>query len=284
MNYEKLKERTAPAPMMAFSGTWRAIEWQPDLFKPQRFVVGVLIETDEQQRALRLMDAPGRIECFFRPAPVVQDFSWLMSNNRRTLNADGALFGHNLSLSDPMFVQGADLQATADELFDDLVVAATPVPDAARPETVGPDTEAVRRYVSDALKRIFVLDYAMLVREEGAILSNHHLDVTLAPPQGAGSVISACYRSENTIITKLLRTANDINAYAATQRLGHKALFIQVPGADAPLTAKERKAIEQLTGEEAWKLECAGFSAPRHDRSEALIGGIRDWMQPLVNQ
>lgn len=282
MSLSDLKQRVSPAPDIGFSGIWHAIEWQPDLFKPQRFVVGILVQDSQQRRAVRLMESSNRIDCFFRPDPIAAEFRWLMSNARRTLASDGTLFGHNLCLSDGLLITGDSLETTADSLFDEMVSAAAPIMEGPRSEEVGPNTEEVRRIVSSELKRIFGLNYEQVAREQGQILSEHHLDVTLAPRNGAGSVISACYRTSNTIETKLLRAARDINAYASSIGNPSKAIFMQMPGADAPLNAKERAEIERLTGEESWKLERAGFIVPRHEDSLVLALEIREWAEPLL--
>lgn len=283
MGITELKNRLSPAPVIGFTGSWRAVEWQPDLFKPQRFVVGVVVESATSgERAFRLMDKANRIECFFSPEPVLNEFAWLMANTRRTLAAGGTLFSHNLTLSDGLFVQGTSIEDTAEELFNEIVSAAVPMPQNGRSDAIGPDTDEVRKDVASELKRIMRLAYESVAREQGETLSNHHLDVTLAPTRGAGSVISACYRTTGTIETKLLRAARDINAYATAQHRDARAIFIQMPDHDARLTTKERADIERTTGEEAWKLECGGFAVSRHTTAQRLAQEIRDWAIPLL--
>lgn len=281
MTLAELKRRTSPPPATGFSGFWRAIEWQPDVFKPQKFVVGVCIETSET-RATKLMEKPNRLECFFRPAAIGREFSWLMAQAKRSLARGDQALSPNISLSDGLFIQGETIEQKLSDLFDEYVLAAAPLNETGRAETVGPDTDDVRKTVSAALKRIMGLQYEQIARENGETLDMHHLDVTLAPTHGAASVISACYRSRSTIETHLLRTANDINAYASACHRQKKAMFIQMPDLQAPLSAKERSDIERLTGEESWKLECAGFTVPRHDAANLLARDIKEWATPLL--
>lgn len=281
MTLAELKQRTSERPVHGFSGLWHTIEWQPDLFTPQKFVVGVMIETSTE-RGAKLMDGLHRLECFFKPATIAQEFNWLMASARRALAENGTPLSPNLTISEGLFIQGASLQEKLDKLFDEIVVAARPIQEGQRSESVGPDTETVRKTVADELKRIMGLRYEQVAREKGETLSNHHLDVPLAPTRGAASIISACYRSITSIETRLLRASNDINAYAAAMKKPQKAIFMQVPDAMAPLSAKERRDIERLTGEESWKLECAGFSVPRHERVIDLAKEIDQWATPLI--
>jgi len=281
MTLAELKKRTAPAPTHGFAGVWRTIEWQPDLFTPQKFIIGVIIETSAK-RAFKLMDGPHRLECFFKPAPITQEFNGMMAHLRHTLAENNPLLSHNLSISDGLFIQGGSMSDKLDQLFNEIVVAARPAQEGTRNESVGPDTDTVRKTVASELKRIMGLRYEQVARENGETLANHHLDVPLAPTHGAASIISGCYRSTSTIETKLLRAANDINAYAAALKKPKKAIFMQMPDASAPLSAKERRDIERMTGEEAWKLECAGFAVPRQERAADLARDIDQWATPLI--
>ncbi len=282
MTIAKLKKRVAAPPQHDFSGLWRTIEWQPDLFNPQKFIVGIALESSEGETAFRLMEKAGRFECFFRPEPMAQEFNWLLSTARRDIAAGKPISCHNLSLSDGLFINGTSIDAVAAELFEEIVIAARPTPENSKAEEIGPDTSSVRRSVNDELKRIMSLDFERVSREHGHTLSNHHLDVTLAPTGGCGSVISTCYRTPASIEIHLLRAAQDISAYATAQNCPSKAIFLRVPDQNAPLNARERRAIETLTGEACWKLECAGFKAPRHEVAATLATEIRDWAMPLL--
>lgn len=94
--------------------------------------------------------------------------------------------------------------------------------------------------------------------------------------------IAACYRAPQSILVNLLVAAQDINAYAASTRRDQKAVFIIEPDDDAPLTAKERKTIADLIGNECWKLETSGFRAPRNVTTAAMAQDIRDWAMTLL--
>lgn len=270
----------------AFTGTWRVVQWQPDLFGPQRFVVGVLVESASGQRAYQIMDKPERIECFFKPRLIRREFASLMSLLRNSLaepkNGAVLLPSPNFSFNEARFVRGASAQEIASRLFAETVTAASPL---AHDEEkgIGPNTEETRKQVTVFLKQMCDLSFERIFREQGQTLSDHYLDVTLAPDNGAGSVISACYRSLTSIELKLLRAASDINAYASAQRCEHKAIFILEPSDDAPISPKERKAMDSLIGNELWKLEQAGFDTPRNTDFGGLARDIHDWAIPLLS-
>lgn len=188
----------------------------------------------------------------------------------------------HFSFGAPCFVRGKSAHALAQRLFDENIPAARPRNDRENKEALGPDTDETRAALSGFLKQMTNMAYERIVREGGQVLSEHYLDVTLAPDNGAGSVISVCYKSQPTIEMKILRAAQDINAYATSQKRTHKALFLLEPADDAPMPVKERKAIDDLIGNECWKLEQAGFATPRNTRIPEMARDIKDWATPLL--
>lgn len=267
-----------------FVGHWRIIQWQPDLFVRQVFVVGVLVESSEGERGFRLMDKPERIECFYEPNSTRREFSLLMAMLRLHIAAqsDRPIPSPHLSFGEPCFVRGGSLQAMVDQLFAENVPAAKQRVDRVTAEEIGPSTEEARIALADFLKQMTNLTYEKIVRENGQTLSDHHLDVTLAPDDGAGSVISVCYRSAKTIEMKILRAAQDINAYAISQKRQHKAIFLLEPQDDI-LIGREREQIDYLIGNECWKLEQAGFITPRNTAISGMARDVCEWAMPLLS-
>ena len=285
MNLSALRERAVTLPRNdGFVGHWRAIYWQPDLFVPQRFAIGVSVASDDDQHAFRLMDKPGRIECFFAPRPIRREFAMLMAMVRNYLaDPDNvAPPSPHIIVGEPCFVRGKTAESLVEQLFLENVPAARPRHDRDLPDAIGPDTDETRVSLSGFLKQMTGMAYERIVREQGQVLSDHYLDVTLAPDNAAGSVISVCYKSTQTIEVKILRAAQDINAYATSQHRRHKALFLLEPADDVPIPAKERKAIDDLIGNERWKLEKAGFVTPRNTHIPDMARDIRDWAKPLL--
>lgn len=288
MNLQSLRQRATTIQRQdAFVGTWRAVIWQPNLFSPQRFAVGVVVESTTGERAFQLMDKPGRIECFFRPKPIRREFAALMAMIRSSLgntnNIELRLPSANFMLGEPCFVRGESAAAVAASVFADAVSAAVPMPEDEAGQQVGPGTDETRREVSKFLKQMADMAYERIVREEGETLSEHFLDVTLAPDRGAGGIVSACYKALPTIEIKLLRTAQDVNAYASAQKRPAKAIFLMEPKDDAPIAPRDRKAMDDLIGNECWKLEQAGFATPRNTEFKSMASDIRDWAMPLLD-
>lgn len=284
MNLTALRQHAVTLPRQdAFTGTWRVLQWQPDLFSPQRFAVGVVVESSDGGRAFRLMDKPGRIECFFSPSPIKQAFVALMAMVRNQLAESGPLLlpSPNVIMSEPYFVRGESADAVAQRLFIENVPAARPRTDAPETTSFGPDTDETRREVSVFLKQMTDMAFERIVRENGETLSDHFLDVTLAPDHGAGSVISVCY-AKPTIELKILRAAHDISAYASAQKRNSKAIFMLEPTDEIRIPAKERREMDQMIGNECWKLEQSGFATPRNTRIYDMAKDIRDWAIPLL--
>lgn len=285
MNLSALRENAVTRMRQdAFTGHWRVIHWQPDLFVSQLFAVGVIVESADGERAFELMEKAGRIECFFDPLPIRQSFAGMMALLRSHLAeaGDELLPSPHFSFGAPCFVRGESAHALAKRLFAENIPAARPRNDRESKEALGPDTDETRSAVAGFLKQMTNMAYERIVREGGQVLSDHYLDVTLAPDHGAGSVISVCYKALPTIEMKMLRAAQDINAYAASQKRAHKALFLLEPADDVPMPPKERKAINNLIGNECWKLEQAGFATPRNTHIPAMARDIKDWATPLL--
>lgn len=285
MNLSALRNRAVTLPRQdLFTGHWQVVYWQPDLFVPQTFAVGVRVESSAGETAFHLMDKASRLECFFAPRPIQREFANAMAMMRQYLAApEGKLSpSPHFSFSQPRFIRGEGAQVLANRLFFENILAARPRADKEGKDVIGPDTEETRVALSGFLKQMTNMAYERIVREGGQVLSDHYLDVTLAPDGGAGSVISVCYKSQQTIEMKILRAAQDINAYATSQDRRHKAIFLLEPGDDAPLPAKERKAIDDLIGNECWKLEQAGFATPRNTHIPEMARDILDWATPLL--
>lgn len=286
MNLSSLRQHAVSIPRQdAFVGTWQPVFWQPDLFSPQRFVIGTIARSSSGEVAFRIMDSPGRIECFFRPRAIKREFAALTAMLKQAVlrGGDPLILGSpNFSIGDACFARGESSQAVADSAFADSVTAARSMPDDKDDQSVGPNTEETRRTVNNFLKTLLGLRFSEVVREEGQTLSEHYLDVSLAPNNGAGSIISACFKSVFTVEMKILRAASDINAYASAQHRDKKALFILEPGPDAKLPPKERKEIADMIGSECWKLEQAGFSTPCQTDAYRLAGDIKEWSAPML--
>jgi hypothetical protein len=128
MDLIHLRELAYDPPAEPFTGTWSAIVWQPDLNGVQCFVVGVVVR-GQAECVARLMTAPGRLDCFFRPRSIAADFAWLIrmaQSQLARLCADAPLSfpALNLTATPPRFISGPSAKDLADTLFAQLVPAA----------------------------------------------------------------------------------------------------------------------------------------------------------------
>lgn len=286
MNLNALKDTAyRPAAADSFVGRWQAVAWQPNLFTPQTYVVGVLVSSDAGEHAFRLMDEPERLDCFFAPRPIKTDFAWIMAVAREALaKGEQAFPTPNLQLTPPQFVRGTNADTLAIDLFDKLVIAAQPR-NPGQPVFVAQDTSTIRDQVNQALRRIASLDFERIVRSDGEIIrdrGDHFFDVNLILDRGVGTVVSAWYKSLLSVKINIFQAAQDVQAYAASRHKDARAVFIARPESPAGLTAKERRDIEAFIAEETWKMECQGIRAVTLEDPELIAREVHEWAKPLL--
>lgn len=286
--FNALRKLAIEPPSEAFTGTWSALVWQPDLTKVQSYVVGVVV-LNERQRAWRVMTETGRLDCFFRPRTITQDFNWLTSTIRtalqRTEPGAALLFPvANITATPPRFVRGESAESVAEQLFIELVPAAADEV-SRKPMRALLDTQKVRSLVHAELKRIANLDYENIVRESSEIIhdrGDHSFDVDLVTVRGVGSVVSVDYQSLASIERHLLRAAQDTQAYCSARKKQARGIFIYDPKDRPEMTVKERKQIRDFVTEECWKLECQGFRVASRETTSDLATEVQEWAAPLL--
>lgn len=270
-----------------FQGLWSAVQWQPDLAIPQKFLVGIVV-AGQGEKAFLVMDEPMRLECFFKPALLANDFKLVMSLARSTLHEADLALGTpvfpsaNLTASMARNIRGNSAKDLCEYLFSRMVMAAQP--DTSRPTGFDSiDTRKVRTLVNQAIKKQAGMLFERIVREKSEFIDKHELDVNLLPTYGVGSVLSGWYKSPQSIMMNMLTASQDINAYAAGRNdKQSRAMFIMAPSANAQIPKKDLKLIDRTISEQEWKLERAGFTVVTRDNAEELAHDVLEWAHPLI--
>ena len=281
----------------AFSGNWSTIEIQPDIFSPQKFIIGVVVQPENNRLHFKLMDEFKKFECIYGdrlPQSIVRElFSYAEQTLRKaaqdkTLLTEIKFDTENIMISAPQFTSGNDSEITIERLFNEIVVMAPHQLKSGR-EFESIDTNKVRVLVNQELKRIASLDYEKIVLPETTGLlyedtdnhSKHYLDFNLLTKSACGSVVSAVYKSPTTIEINLLRSTRDLTTYSRIKNLNHTGIFLLLPNQEL-LEPKEYKHIDDIINEQSWKLERDGFRVVSLDSHVSLANEIYNWALPTI--
>ncbi|QDQ82296.1 hypothetical protein [Paraburkholderia megapolitana] len=297
-NVEHLLSLAQEMPVPRFSGVWSTVELQPDVFVPQSFSVGIVVQPEGQRLHFRLLDDFKKFECVYGDRFPQRSIREIMAHAEKTLRfaaqnresiSNIAMDSDVLRLSAPIFTSGEDCEATIERLFADVIVMA---PNSKRQgrEFVSIDTPRARALVNQELKRIAQMDFekivvsgasttGMLVEDRGI---KHYLDFNLRTASACGSVVSAVYKSLVSVELNLLKSSRDLTTYSRIKSLQNTGLFLLLPD-EQLLEAKEYRYIVDVIDEQAWKLERDGFRVVSLSSEAQLAQEVYDWARPTLD-
>ncbi|MFL9908280.1 hypothetical protein PQR75_01865 [Paraburkholderia fungorum] len=296
-NSQHLLRLAQEIPSPGFSGFWSTLELQPDVFVPQSFSVGIVVQPEGDRLHFKLLDDFKKFECIYgdrfpqRSIREVMTYAEealrLAAQSRKSVSAI-SLDTDVLRLSEPKYTSGEDCEATIERLFDEVIVMAPHAKRKGR-EFLSIDTPRARALVNQELKRIAQMDFekivvpgasttGMLVDDGGA---RHHLDFNLRTAHACGSVVSAVYKSHISVELNLLKSSRDLTTYARIKSLRDTGLFLLLPD-EQLLGPKEYKHIVDTIDEQAWKLERDGFRVVSLSSEAQLAQEIYDWALPTI--
>jgi hypothetical protein len=286
---------TTEVPDSAFAGRWSTLELQPDLFVPQHYSVGVVVQATNQRLHYNLLSEFKKFECIYSghlPSKLIEEMlghaeEVLRQAAQHRVALEDVDFGSpNLYLSAPAHTAGASAEAIIVRLYDEVVVLEPGTPKRVRQfESI--DTSTVRQLVNRALKSIAGYDFERIVLDtKGGVLvpggdRTHYLDVNLRTARACGSVISAVYKTVGITEMNLLRANLDLTTFAKLQHLDEKGVFLMLPER-SQLEQSEWDRIENVVGEHSWKLEQDGFRVVSYDSPDGLAKEIYDWAKPTL--
>jgi hypothetical protein len=282
-------------PKPSFAGAWTTVELQPDVFVPQRFTIGVVVQSPNDRLHFKLLDDFKKFECLYHdqfPQKSVREIlayayeTLTKASKAKTAIPEVFFDTHCLSLATPSYTSGDDREATVERLYSEVVMMA---PSGKR--KVGEfefiDTPAARRMVNKRLKEIAKMDFEKIVPSEGQGLlldfegERHFLDLNILTARACGSVTSVAYKSPQTVEINLLKSSRDLTTYSRVRQMDKIGLFLLMPQAEL-MEPKEFKKIEETIDEHEWKLERDGFRVVAHASPDDLAQDIYDWALPSM--
>lgn len=187
----------------------------------------------------------------------------------------------SLSLSQPWPTSGKNLEQTLARLFAD-VVAMEPSTEKLNRNFISLDTAQVRRLVDIELKKIASTRFEKIVvepqhfipAENGA--GPHVVDFNLRTLIGAGSVLSAVYKTPGTVELNLLRASRDLATYGKIRKVDNLSIFVMT-GKKEQYEIAEYAHLSDLIDEQSWCLERQGFQIVSFDEPLPIARSILEW-------
>lgn len=292
---DHLTRFAAATPKPAFSGAWTTVELQPDVFVPQRFTVGVVVQTLGDRLHFKLLDDFKKFECLYqdkfpqksaRELLAYAEAALRQAVKSKTAIPEIAFDTHCLALASPSFTSGEDLETTVERLFSEVVVMA-PTTKRKGSEFESIDTPHARALVNAELKKIAEMSFEKIVTpdNQGILLDyegvKHFLDLNLLTSRACGSVTSAVYKTPQSVEINLLKSSRDLTTYSRVRKMDSIGLFLLLPDSSS-MEPKEFKRIEEVIDEHEWKLERDGFRVTSMASASELAREIFEWATPLM--
>jgi len=294
-DFSHLKSHASKTPKPVFSGMWSTVELQPDIFAPQRFSIGVVVQTAGDRLYFKLLDDFKKFDCIYRDKFPQKSIGEIITYAEEALRkavhtrsaiADVFFETSCLSLSLPQFTSGENHEGTVERLYAEVVVMAM-TDTKTGSDFISIDTSQARKMVNLELKRIAQMDYEKIVHQDsqGVLLDEngmkHFLDLNLLTGTACGSVTSAVYKSPQTVELNLLKSSRDLTTYSRIRNIGNIGLFLLVPEVST-IPNKELKRISEVIEEHEWKLEQDGFRVVSMPSPSDLASEIFNWAKPTL--
>lgn len=287
--FSHLRSKLSEVPAADFEGVWATVELQPDMFAPQRFTIGVIVGYPEGGLTFRLLSDASKFDCVYgRKAaallrPLIDSAEHTLARSLRDKHTFAAITFESscLSISKPWPTSGKSPEQTLARLFAE-VVAMEPTSEKQPRDFVTLDTEQVRHLVSQELKRIAGIRFEKIVVDPQHVIpaddgSGHHiLDFNLRPTKGAGSILSAVYKTPGTVELNLLRASRDLATYGTIRKVDDLALFIMTAKREQ-FESSEYARMSDLIDEQSWCLERQGFQVVSFDEPLPIAQSILEW-------
>lgn len=287
--FAHLRSHLTPIPAADFDGVWSRIELQPNPFSPQRFTIGIVVGHANGAFTYRLISDASKFECVYGKQisallkPIIDSAEHALQRLSRDNHSlmEIEFESTSLSISAPWATSGKSPEQALARLFADVVVM-EPTNEKRLRDFISMDTEQVRQLVHHELKRIAGIRYEKIVVEPKHLITaddgsgQHVLEFNLRPAKGAGSVLSAVYKTPDTVELNLLRSSRDLATYARIRKVDDLALFI--------MTAKQEQyaqpdfsRMKNLIDEQSWRLERQGFRVVSFDEPLPIAQSIIEW-------
>lgn len=262
----QVSEPEAPA----FEGEWHAIELQPDLTVPQRFVIGVALSRKGKLHKFRIAEEAPRLQCFYDKQFSIDVWRFMREQlHHEMTERTGCKTKNYLSASPQIFlgqghyVSGSTADLAMNRTFDRIV---TVVRKDRKKRTTGTSQAELRTTVSRWLKQHLDTTYEKIVQPESGLLIKeketvHLFDIGFDDVRTASSVISGCNAGLEVSRLNVLTAWNDLTAFSRIRQREQIGLAVLQP-------TQNSIPIETVR---AWNAWWGDFTYKLRNSSEVLL-------------
>jgi len=285
---EAAQKRSLPDRRCA-SGFWYKVVLTPDLRSGDRFCVGVILQDRMELLHHRFMAHFDRLRCLYGDE-IEEHTRFLLQVLRNHLtdgNSLSAMPSVNLHIEGPFYASGNSIDDILNKLYDAVIpIGKAPISRELRQESAfqAVTNQKARTLVYEQLDQLIGLekthnlipkvDFIEIKTPKGKC----RLDIPLRPLNHYGSIVSACYKSTDSIQKQLLKAQLDLNAAMRTHPVNRcLGLFILRPNAQMRLTASELQAADDALDEVLWKMSSERYLIEADDDPKQLAKQVADW-------
>lgn len=225
------------AQQAGFEGKWHAIDFQPDLTVPQRFVIGVALSQKGKLTHFRIANEAPKLKCFYAQRFSKEVWEWLQAQLSTELKQhEGSAVGQFASAS-PQITLGTGFYASASDANTALSRAfqriVTVVGTEKRVNNRGLGQLDLRAQVGDLLKTTMKARYSEIAQPHGIQLLNDGLvstfDIGFDDKVTAASVVSASYVSLDTAKINVITAINDLYMFLKIRKREQIGIAVLTP-------------------------------------------------------
>lgn len=287
MNLNHLASQNTEA-ASGFEGQWHAIEFQPDLSVPQRFIIGVALSQNGRLTHYRVANEAARLKCFYGNRFSKETWAWMHTELTAELAGHrGASLKRYHSASPQMsigaghYASGSSADATLSRAFERVV---TVVADGRKPRTQGIAQAELRETLARMLKLRMSTSYERISQPEAGVQISdngkvHTFDITYDDHKTASCVVSACYAGLDTARLNVMEATTDLETFMRIRKRDQIGLAVLTPSTDM-LPAEAVRAWQDWWGNYSYKLrESDLMLLAESSTAEGLADQVVDWYQ-----
>lgn len=276
-----------------FEGRWHAIEFQPDLSVPQRFVIGVALSQKGKLTHYRVANEAARLKCFYGNRFSKDAWAWLHGELSAELSgAKGTLLTRYSSASPQMsigtghYASGSSADSALSRAFERVV---TVVADGRKPRTQGIAQAELRDMLARILKLRMSTRYESIAQPAAGVQiaesgSVHTFDITYDDNKTASCVVSACYAGLDTARINVMEATTDLETFMRIRKREQIGLAVLTPSTDL-LPAEAVRAWQDWWSNYSYKLRESDLvllaeSHTAQDLADQVIDWYKDNQPP----
>ncbi|WP_305816302.1 hypothetical protein [Photobacterium leiognathi] len=265
------------------TGTWYAIQWQPDIATKEILNIGVGVKTSDGSVYVQMLDLFERVECMYSRDMIFH--AELACNVAREIIMSQGFkeqIAPQIRCDKRGFTQGISSVQILNRLYDSVVsLGKIRTPKSHKMKgfsTINRDT--LYNGMQEKLRLELALDYSFHVPTDPFQILNHEgrqhkLYLPFRKEKGSATLISTAYKDVQRVKSNLFDGSRDVQI--ARDELSHKenAIFLMLPGEG--LESDKLTAIENDIDKFTWYMSKQRIKIECESSEDLLADRITEW-------